>query len=76
MLNLPDYQETNQIYAGTNTLVYRAIRASDRQPAIVKVLRNPYPNVDEGTGGLLPIVPEGDRTFILHYQGITIAIVF
>ena len=47
MLNLPDYQETNQIYAGTNTLVYRAIRASDRQPAIVKVLRNPYPNVDE-----------------------------
>ena len=47
MLNLTDYQETNQIYTGTNTLVYRAIRTSDRQPAIVKVLRNPHPSVNE-----------------------------
>ena len=47
MLNLPDYQETNQIYTGTKTLVYRAIRTIDRQPAIVKVLRNPHPNINE-----------------------------
>ncbi len=47
MLNLPDYQETNQIYTGTKTLVYRAIRAIDGQPVIVKVLRNPHPNVNE-----------------------------
>ena len=47
MLNLPDYQETNQIYTGTKTLVYRAIRGSDRQPAIVKVLPNPHPSVNE-----------------------------
>ncbi|MDJ0712710.1 MAG: AAA family ATPase [Prochloraceae cyanobacterium] len=47
MLNLPNYQETNQIYVGTNTLVYRAIRTIDRQPAIVKILRNPHPNVNE-----------------------------
>ncbi len=47
MLNLPDYQEINQIYTGSKTLVYRAIRAIDRQPVIVKVLRNPHPSVDE-----------------------------
>ena len=47
MLNLPDYQETNQIYTGPKTLVYRAIRAIDRQPAIVKVLRNPHPSINE-----------------------------
>ena len=47
MLNLPGYQETNQIYAGNRTLIYQAIRATPRQPAIVKVLRNPYPSFNE-----------------------------
>ena len=47
MLNLDGYQETNQIYAGTRTLVYRAIRMTDRQPVIIKVLRNPHPNLNE-----------------------------
>ena len=47
MLNLPDYQETNQIYTGTKTLVYGSIRAIDGQPAIVKVLRTPHPSVNE-----------------------------
>ncbi|MDJ0576124.1 MAG: AAA family ATPase [Xenococcaceae cyanobacterium MO_234.B1] len=47
MLNLPDYQETNQIYTGTKTLVYRAIRGIDGQPVIIKVLRNHHPNVNE-----------------------------
>ncbi len=47
MLHLPDYQETKQIYTGTNTLVYRAIRGIDDQPVIIKVLRNPRPNLNE-----------------------------
>jgi predicted ATPase/signal transduction histidine kinase len=47
MLNLPQYQETDQLYAGTRTLVYRAIRATDSQPVIIKVLRNPHPNFNE-----------------------------
>ncbi|NET30183.1 serine/threonine-protein kinase, partial [Okeania sp. SIO1I7] len=47
MLNLTNYQQTNQIYLGTRTLVYKAVRESDRQPVIVKVLRNPHPNFNE-----------------------------
>ncbi|OZH51237.1 serine/threonine protein kinase [Hydrocoleum sp. CS-953] len=47
MLNLPGYQETKQIYTGTRTLVYRAIRATPRQLVIVKVLRNSHPNFNE-----------------------------
>lgn len=47
MLNLPQYQETDQLYAGTRTFVYRAIRAIDRHPVIIKVLRNPHPNFNE-----------------------------
>ena len=47
MLNLTGYQQTNKIYAGSRTLVYRAIRATDRQSVIIKVLRNPHPNFNE-----------------------------
>ncbi|NEP14195.1 MAG: AAA family ATPase [Symploca sp. SIO2C1] len=44
MLNLAGYQKALPIYAGTRTLVYRAIRATDQQSVIIKVLRNPHPN--------------------------------
>ena len=47
MLNLAGYQETNQIYAGNRTLVYRGIRTSEQQSVIIKVLRNPHPNFNE-----------------------------
>ncbi|WP_094678884.1 ATP-binding sensor histidine kinase [Hydrocoleum sp. CS-953] len=47
ILNLPAYQETNQIYTGTRTLVYRAIRNSPGQSVIIKVLRNPHPSINE-----------------------------
>ena len=47
MLNLSGYQENKQIYSGTRTLVYRAIRTRDRQPVVIKVLRNPNPNFNE-----------------------------
>ncbi|WP_426559117.1 AAA family ATPase, partial [Dapis sp. BLCC M172] len=47
MLNLSGYQQTNEIYAGNRTVVYRAIRDIPRQPVIIKVLRNPHPNFNE-----------------------------
>ncbi|MEB3342169.1 AAA family ATPase [Okeania sp.] len=45
--NLPNYQITEQLYAGTRTLVYRGIRNSDEQPVVIKLLRNKYPNFNE-----------------------------
>ncbi|NEQ41837.1 MAG: protein kinase, partial [Okeania sp. SIO3I5] len=47
MLNLPGYQETNQIYDGKRTLVYKSIQNSTGQSVIVKVLRNHYPSFNE-----------------------------
>ena len=47
MLNLASYQETDQLYAGNRTLVYRAIQTTTEQPVIIKVLRNPHPNFNE-----------------------------
>jgi len=47
MLNLAGYQETLPIYAGSRTLVYRAIKTTTEQSVIIKVLRNPHPNFDE-----------------------------
>ncbi len=53
--NMLDYQITEQIYAGSRTLVYRGIRQSagaasskdDRQPVVIKILRNQYPTFSE-----------------------------
>jgi len=47
MLNLPDYQDANLLYAGPRTFIYRAIRTIDRQTVIIKVLRNPQPSFNE-----------------------------
>ncbi|NEO84168.1 MAG: PAS domain S-box protein [Spirulina sp. SIO3F2] len=47
ILNLTGYQETELLYTGTRTLVYRATRLNDNQPVIIKILRNPYPNFNE-----------------------------
>ncbi|NEP58703.1 MAG: AAA family ATPase [Symploca sp. SIO2G7] len=47
MLNLAGYQEIDQIYAGTRTLVYRALQTTTEQLVIIKVLRNPHPNFKE-----------------------------
>ncbi len=46
-LCLPGYQQTNQIYTGKHTLVYRAIRQSDRRRVVIKVLRNPFPRFND-----------------------------
>ncbi|MBE9228436.1 AAA family ATPase [Phormidium sp. LEGE 05292] len=53
--NLLDYQITEQIYAGSRTLVYRGIRQSAsagsskdyQQPVVIKILRNQYPTFSE-----------------------------
>jgi len=47
MLNLAGYQETDQIYAGIRTLVYRALQTTTEQPVIIKILRNPHPNFND-----------------------------
>lgn len=44
---LPGYRILEQIYAGTRTLVYRAIRESDAQPVVVKLRHNEYPSFSE-----------------------------
>ncbi len=47
MVNLPGYQETNQIYPRKRTLVYRAIREQEGCRVIIKVLRNPFPRFND-----------------------------
>ncbi|NEO88154.1 MAG: serine/threonine-protein kinase PknK, partial [Spirulina sp. SIO3F2] len=47
MLNLTNYQDTELLYSGTRTLVYRAIHLSNEQSVIIKVLRNSHPTFSE-----------------------------
>ncbi|MBD3560780.1 AAA family ATPase, partial [Planktothrix sp. FACHB-1355] len=42
-----NYQIIENIYSGSRTLVYRAIRTSDRLPVAIKLLKNLYPNFNE-----------------------------
>jgi predicted ATPase/tRNA A-37 threonylcarbamoyl transferase component Bud32 len=49
-INILGYQITEQLYAGTRTLVYRGIRTSDKYPVVIKILRNEYPNFNELIG--------------------------
>ncbi len=42
-----EYQITEQLYLGNRTLVYRAIRKCDRQPVVIKLLRNSFPDFNE-----------------------------
>jgi predicted ATPase/signal transduction histidine kinase/tRNA A-37 threonylcarbamoyl transferase component Bud32 len=47
IVNLSGYQIAEQLYAGTRTLVYRAIRTRDQYPVVIKLLRNEYPTFNE-----------------------------
>jgi len=49
MFFLSDYQVQGQIYDSANSEVYRAIRDSDRQRVILKVLKQDYPTPAEIT---------------------------
>jgi len=49
MLTLPNYQISTQIYESANSLVYRGVRDEDKQPVILKVLKEDYPTPEELT---------------------------
>lgn len=46
-LSIPGYQITEEIQAGSKTLIYRAIRKSDQKPVILKGLASDYPSLQE-----------------------------
>ncbi|MEG4571434.1 AAA family ATPase [Microcoleus sp. N3A4] len=46
-VQIPNYQIVQTVYSGSRTLVYRAIRTSDRLPVVIKVLKNEYPTFSE-----------------------------
>ncbi|MHC0063492.1 trifunctional serine/threonine-protein kinase/ATP-binding protein/sensor histidine kinase [Nostoc sp. UIC 10890] len=43
----PGYRITEDIYSGSKTLVYRAIREKDKKPVVLKLMRNEYPTFAE-----------------------------
>ncbi|MDJ0556295.1 MAG: AAA family ATPase [Microcoleaceae cyanobacterium MO_207.B10] len=47
MIKIPNYQITENIYAGSRTIVYRAVRIVDQLPVVIKLLKNPYPSFNE-----------------------------
>ncbi|BDA72311.1 multi-sensor signal transduction multi-kinase [Calothrix sp. PCC 7716] len=47
MFTLPGYEPFEQIYSGVRTSVYRAVRKADKQPVVIKLLRNEYPTFSE-----------------------------
>ncbi|QLE56488.1 ATP-binding sensor histidine kinase [Nostoc sp. TCL26-01] len=46
-LIIPGYQINEQLYAGSRTLVYRAIREQDTLPVVIKLLTSEYPSFNE-----------------------------
>ncbi|MBD1932481.1 MULTISPECIES: trifunctional serine/threonine-protein kinase/ATP-binding protein/sensor histidine kinase [Cyanophyceae] len=46
-IGLLGYSIEEQIYAGSRTVVYRGTRKSDRQPVVIKLLRNEFPRFNE-----------------------------
>ncbi|AFY41078.1 ATP-binding sensor histidine kinase [Nostoc sp. PCC 7107] len=47
MLSIPGYRLGKELYNGSKTLVYRAVRESDCSSLIIKLLKNPYPSFSE-----------------------------
>ncbi|MGB3653042.1 MAG: AAA family ATPase [Rivularia sp. (in: cyanobacteria)] len=47
MVNISGYQIKEQLYNGSRTLVYRAVREGDRKPVVIKLLKNPFPDFNE-----------------------------
>ncbi len=47
MIQLSGYELQHELHQGLISLVYRGVRASDRLPVIVKILRNEYPTESE-----------------------------
>ncbi|GBE94349.1 trifunctional serine/threonine-protein kinase/ATP-binding protein/sensor histidine kinase [Nostoc cycadae] len=47
MAVIPGYNLTEQLYAGSRTVVYRGIRAADQKPVVIKLLNREYPTFSE-----------------------------
>ncbi|MEM7714392.1 MAG: ATP-binding sensor histidine kinase [Cyanobacteria bacterium P01_A01_bin.68] len=47
MVNIRGYSIAEQLYNGSRTLVYRAIREDDQKPVVIKLLKNTYPSFNE-----------------------------
>ncbi|MHC5936269.1 trifunctional serine/threonine-protein kinase/ATP-binding protein/sensor histidine kinase [Nostoc sp.] len=47
IVKLAGYQITEQLYSGSRTLVYRAVRESDQQAVVIKLLKREYPSFSE-----------------------------
>ena len=44
---VPGYRIAEEIYVGTQTMIYRGIRECDLYPVTIELLRNPFPNSQE-----------------------------
>ncbi|WP_066423620.1 ATP-binding sensor histidine kinase [Anabaena sp. 4-3] len=44
---IPGYRITEQIYTGSKTIVYRAIREEEQKAVVIKLMRNEYPTFNE-----------------------------
>ena len=47
MLSLPGYEINKRIYKGDQALIYRGQRKLDNIPVVIKILRDPYPSLDD-----------------------------
>ncbi|OCQ98009.1 serine/threonine protein kinase [Oscillatoriales cyanobacterium USR001] len=48
-MSIPGYQIISEIYQGIHTIIYKALRESDREPVIIKMLRSEYPTIEQVT---------------------------
>ncbi|AFY45442.1 ATP-binding sensor histidine kinase [Nostoc sp. PCC 7107] len=63
---IPGYEISLQLYAGSRTQVYRAIRESDQLPVVIKLLTSEYPSFSE----LLQLRNQYTISKNLHITGI------
>ncbi|MBE9214747.1 AAA family ATPase [Plectonema cf. radiosum LEGE 06105] len=47
MISITGYSIKEELYNGSRTSVYRAVREDDQKPVVIKLLKNPYPNFSE-----------------------------
>ncbi|MDZ8187236.1 MAG: AAA family ATPase [Nostoc sp. ChiSLP02] len=47
LASIPGYYVTEELYNGSRTRVYRAVRETDSLPVALKLLKNPYPSFHE-----------------------------
>jgi serine/threonine protein kinase len=46
-INIAGYKVSEQLYNGSQSLIYRGYREIDRKPVVLKLLKNPYPSFKE-----------------------------